>query len=183
MGEHRRIVPMILFQGTGDVTVKPANGDTLVAQWAQIGDLVREPMDAAADGVTMTTEQGAVRDGRSYMLTTYRDGKGKVLIRAYEVEGMGHSWSGGAPTGAAGDAAGPLTDPLGPDATRLMWAFFRDHPMPAKRRQAVRARSGNAMSARRRKPTVRPARGTAKACAATHVNSEPVARRAQIRQS
>ena len=126
MGEHRRIVPMILFQGTGDVTVKPANGEALVAQWAQIGDLgARERRGAAADEVTMTTEQGAVRDGRSYTLTTCRDANGKVLIRAYEVEGMGHSWSGGAPAGAAGDAAGPLTDPLGPDATRLMWAFFR----------------------------------------------------------
>jgi poly(hydroxyalkanoate) depolymerase family esterase len=183
MGEHRRIVPMILFQGTGDVTVKPANGDTLVAQWAQIGELAREPTGAAADGVTMTTEQGAVRDGRSYTLTTYKDAKGKVLIRAYEVEGMGHSWSGGAPAGSAGDAASPLTDPLGPNATCLMWAFFQDHPMPAKRRQAVRARSSNGMSARRRKGIVRPARGTAMAPAATRPNSQPVAPRARMRQS
>jgi hypothetical protein len=130
-------------------------------------------LGAAADEVTMTTELGAVPDGRSYTLRTYKDPKGKVLISAYEVEGMAHSWSGGAPAGAAGDAAGPLTDPLGPDATRLMWAFFQDHPMPAKRRQAVRARSSNAMSARRRKGVVRPARGTAKVRAATRVNSEP----------
>jgi len=172
MGEHRRSVPMILFQGTGDVTVKPANGETLVAQWAQIGDL-----GAAADEVTMTTEQGAVPDGRSYALTTYRDAKGKVLIRAYEVEGMGHSWSGGAPAGSAGDAASPLTDPLGPDATPLMWAFFRDHPTPLERRQAVPARATAATSARRRG---RPAKTTSKTRTVAR-GEEAVARRASTR--
>jgi len=158
MGEHHRIVPMILFQGTGDVTVKPANGETLIAQWAQIGNLAHERLGAAADEVTMTTEQGAVPNGRSYTLRTYKDPRGKVLISAYEVEGMAHSWSGGAPAGSAGDAASPLTDPLGPDATRLIWAFFQDHAMPGKRRQAVRARSSNVTSTRRRKRMVRPAR-------------------------
>jgi poly(hydroxyalkanoate) depolymerase family esterase len=153
MGEHRRLVPMILFQGTGDVTVKPANGEALVAQWAQIGDL-----GACADEMTMTTEPGAVPDGRSYALRTYKDPRGEVVIAAYEVEGMAHSWSGGAPAGSVGAAATPLTDPLGPDATRLMWAFFRDHPMPAKRRRALRARSSDATSARRRRRRVRPAR-------------------------
>jgi poly(hydroxyalkanoate) depolymerase family esterase len=158
MGEHRRLVPMMLFQGTGDVTVKPANGEALVAQWAQIGDL-----GASADEMTMTTEPGAVPDGRSYALRTYKDPRGEVVIAAYEVEGMAHSWSGGAPAGSVGAAATPLTDPLGPDATRLMWAFFRDHPMPAKRRRALRARSSDATSARRRRRRVRPARATAKA--------------------
>jgi hypothetical protein len=162
MGEHRRIVPMILFQGTGDVTVKPANGDTLIAQWAQIGDLAGERLGAAADEVTMTTEHGAVPNGRSYTLRTYKDPRGKVLISAYEVEGMAHSWSGGAPAGSAGDAASPLTDPLGPDATRLMWAFFQDHPMPPERRLAVPARATAATSARRRGRRPRPAKATSK---------------------
>jgi poly(hydroxyalkanoate) depolymerase family esterase len=157
MGEHRRIVPMILFQGTGDLTVKPANGDTLVAQWAQIGDRAPEPLGAAADGVTMTTEQGAVPAGRRYALTTYRDAQGDVLIRAYEVEGMGHSWSGGA-AGPADEAASPLTDPLGPDATGLMWAFFQDHPMPGERRRARPTRPEGARVDRRRGAAARPAR-------------------------
>jgi hypothetical protein len=180
MGEHRRIVPMILFQGTGDVTVKPANGEALVAQWAQIGDLGRERLGATADEVTMTTEQGAVPDGRRYTLTTYKEAKGKVLIRAYEVEGMAHSWSGGAPAGSADDAASPLTDPLGPDATHLMWAFFRDHPMPAKRRQAVRARATAATSAQRRRWLPRPAKATSKTRAVAR-DEEAVARSASTR--
>ena len=173
MGEHRRIVPLILFQGTGDVTVKPANGETLVAQWAQIGDLAREG-PGAAEEVIMTSKPGAVPGGRRYTLTTGRDAKGEVLIRAYEVEGMGHSWSGGAPAGADGEAANSLTDPLGPDATRLMWAFFRDHPMPQRRRRVTPAWPKGATNARRQVP---PAKATAHGrAAARRAHDEPVAR-------
>jgi hypothetical protein len=93
---------------------------------------------------------------------------------------MAHSWSGGAPADLAGSAAGPLTDPLSPDATRLMWAFFRGHRMPAKRRQAVRARSSNAMCVRRRRRLPRPAKATSKTRTVAR-DEEAVARRASTR--
>lgn len=149
MGEHHRIVPMILFQGTGDVLVEPGNGDTLAAQWTLIGGLARERLGAVAGEVVATTEQGTVPDGRSFTVTTYRDGAGKILVRAYAVEGMGHSWSGGAESEPAGEGS-PLTDPLGPDASRLIWSFFEDHPMPAQASEPAPARTRGAAGARER---------------------------------
>ena len=39
------------------------------------------------------------------------------MLEYYSVTGLAHAWSGGS-------TAGTFTDPDGPDATALMWAFF-----------------------------------------------------------
>jgi hypothetical protein len=177
MGDHRRIVPMILFQGTADVTVKPANGEALVAQWAEIGDLARERMGAAADQGTMTTEQGAVRDGRSYTLTTCRDANGKVLIRAYEVEGMGPQLVARR-TGRSGrrcSRSAYRSARAGRNASDV--GVLPDHPMPPERRQAAPARATAATSARQR---ARPAKATSKTRTVAR-DEEAVTRRASTR--
>lgn len=113
MGSRRRPVPMVLFQGTADEVVEPGNGEALAAQWALAGDAV----------AATVTERDAVRGGRTFTVTTHAGADGDVLIRAYTIDGMGHAWPGGA-------AGGRFTDPRAPDATRLIWRFFADHPMP-----------------------------------------------------
>jgi len=42
------------------------------------------------------------------------------VARHIEIQGMDHAWPGG-------DSRHPFADPSGPDATALMWDFFRQH--------------------------------------------------------
>ena len=49
-------------------------------------------------------------------LTEFR-ARGQVQVALREIEGLGHAWSGGAPRV-------PYSDPTGPDATALVWAFM-----------------------------------------------------------
>jgi poly(hydroxyalkanoate) depolymerase family esterase len=121
MGPYKRRMPVIVFQGTGDTTVYPINGDQVVSSWAQVNDLVDDGLDNnsmndVSDGTTTSTVPG----GRTYTKFLYKDKNGLGLIEYYNVFGMGHAWSGGS-------TAGSYTDPAGPDATTIMWNFFTTH--------------------------------------------------------
>lgn len=88
---------LIVFHGSGDRTVHPANGEAVAG---------------AAPG---KAEEG-VAGGRSYTRLVRHDGA-KAAMEYWSVEGLGHAWSGG-------DAAGTYADPAGPDATGEMVRFF-----------------------------------------------------------
>lgn len=105
-----RVAPLILFHGERDTTVSPRNADQLLAQWvaAQGGGSAPE-----------TTEQ--VVGGQRAMQTIYRDGSGQSFVEQWRVQGLGHAWFGGSPSGS-------YTDAQGPDASAEMVRFFREHP-------------------------------------------------------
>jgi poly(hydroxyalkanoate) depolymerase family esterase len=115
MGANARPVPVIVFQGTADTVVAPANGAQVASQWLETDT------KAGASIATAATASGSA-GGKSYTLTTYADAKsGAPWIEEYLVSGLAHAWSGGS-------TAGTYTDPDAPDATLLMWAFFASHP-------------------------------------------------------
>jgi poly(3-hydroxybutyrate) depolymerase len=99
-----------VFHGDQDTTVHPNNGDQVIAQ-------LRGMSDAA---VTVTVEDGRVAGGRAYSRTIHRDAAEHPIFEQWVINGAGHAWSGGSPTGS-------YTDPQGPDATREMLRFFLDH--------------------------------------------------------
>jgi polyhydroxybutyrate depolymerase len=124
----RHPVPMINFHGTAD-SVAPYKGGTswvapgyrrfqnqltFVANWARRNRCAPSPVDSTI-AVDVTR--------RSYMKCA--DGADVVL---YTIQGGGHTWPGG----------GPLpewfvgTTTRGIDASSLMWAFFRAHPLASK---------------------------------------------------
>jgi poly(3-hydroxybutyrate) depolymerase len=120
-GGMHRVSPMIVVQGVADDTVDPVNADQLVGQFAQMNDLAddgdgaNDSIDAIADG---TEAMPAGPDRHAYTVHDYRDATGNLVLRKVLVDGLAHAWSGGDPDGS-------YTDALGPEASRLMWEFFK----------------------------------------------------------
>ena len=110
-GEHREILPTILFHGDGDTTVHPRNGEYLLAHLARGGN---------GSSPRVSTSQGQVPGGYKYTRFTYRDAEGRDLVERWSVHGLGHAWSGGSYPGS-------YTDPRGPDASAEMVRFFEQH--------------------------------------------------------
>jgi poly(3-hydroxybutyrate) depolymerase len=48
--------------------------------------------------------------------------RGRKVLEYWSVDRLGHAWSGGRKNGS-------FSDPAGPRATTLMWAFFRLHAL------------------------------------------------------
>lgn len=94
--------PMIVFHGTADATVHPANARQILA--ARTGaDFER----------TRHTPDGA----RAYTRLVARDADGQATVECWMIEEAGHAWSGGKPGGS-------YTDPTGPDASAALVRFF-----------------------------------------------------------
>lgn len=121
-GSAARVLPVIVFHGNNDGIVAPINGNQVIQQFISTSNY-------AGDGSTnnsVSADPGSIRDrvpgGYSYTIYTYTH-RGQVLLQHYQIDGLGHAWSGG-------DTSAPatFTDPHGPDASLLMWRFFASHP-------------------------------------------------------
>jgi len=96
--------PMLVLHGDADAVVAPSNAVSSAAVWATaVG---------ARPGVPRNMQRGK----RRAMRVTDFKRKGRALVTLCEIAGLGHSWSGGAPKLL-------FSDPEGPDATRMAWAF------------------------------------------------------------
>ena len=112
-GEHKEIVPTIVFHGDRDTTVHPRNGERLMAHPDIAGG-------QNGSSPRVRTRQGRVPGGHEYTRFTYRDGDGRDIVERWSVHGLGHAWSGGRHPGS-------YTDPRGPDASAEMVRFFGYH--------------------------------------------------------
>lgn len=90
----------ISFHGTADATVAPANG--------------RAVFDSAAG---RTGAGGFGVTGRPWRVTRKADAQGRPVAEHWEIDGLGHAWSGGDPRGSH-------ADPQGPNASAEMLRFF-----------------------------------------------------------
>ena len=102
-------VPTICFHGTADATVHAGNGTAVLDQALQ-----------CRPGLRIAVEQGTAPGGRRFRRTHHRGDDGRTEAELWEVDGAGHAWAGG-------QAGGSYTDPAGPDASREMLRFFRQH--------------------------------------------------------
>ena len=106
--DDQPFVPTIVFHGDRDYIVHPRNADHVIScslgpsQWQK------------------KVDRGRVPGGHAYTRTIHTDANGRSMLEQWCIHGAGHAWSGGSP-------AGSYTDPRGPDATREMLRFFRDH--------------------------------------------------------
>ena len=97
-------VRTIIFHGTSDRVVHPANGEAILD-------------DFRASVAGEESQIDGVAGGRAFRRTVIADASGIVQVERWAVEGLGHAWSGGS-------AEGSFTDPQGPDASLAMLRFF-----------------------------------------------------------
>jgi polyhydroxybutyrate depolymerase len=134
-----RAVPMIAFHGTADPEVPYNGGSSWVSprpfpstprwaeNWARRNRCEPKPVES-------TVAADVTR--REYTNCAYDAG-----VVLYTVQGGGHTWPGGTPLPQW--FVGRTTQ--GVNATRLMWTFFREHPLggsKAARRRDQRVRRG-----------------------------------------
>jgi poly(hydroxyalkanoate) depolymerase family esterase len=103
----------IVFHGSADHTVHPSNGEQIARQV-----LDRGPRD------TIVTDESGTVGGRKFARSVTTGPDGTILLEHWQVEGLGHAWSGGNPSGS-------YADPAGPDASAEMIRFFFDTPAGA----------------------------------------------------
>ena len=96
--------PLLVLHGDADGVVSVRNAAATALLWA--GAL------GARAGAIRTLQRGQ----RHAMRVTEFKARGRTVVALREVNGLGHAWSGGA-------AGRPYSDPAGPDASALIWAF------------------------------------------------------------
>ena len=111
-----KAIPLILFHGDSDPTVHPCNADHLVRHWAATGSKT-----TAAPAPTVTVRASQKPGGRDATCAIYHTANRQNHVEQWTIHGAGHAWSGGA-------SSGSHTDPNGPDASREIVRFFREHP-------------------------------------------------------
>ena len=99
-------VPTIVFHGTRDRTVHPANAE-------RIAEAARDRRAGAIE----VEEIPGIEGGRSYTRTIARTADGAPVVEFWRIEGAGHAWSGGRHEGS-------FADPKGPNASAEMVRFF-----------------------------------------------------------
>jgi poly(hydroxyalkanoate) depolymerase family esterase len=107
--QAEQAVPVIVFHGDRDHTVRPVNGAAIVQQAQQA--------HRGGTSLRVSTQTGVASGGRRYSRSVHSDAQGHVRIESWTLHGAGHAWSGG-------HASGSYTDGAGPDASAEMLRFF-----------------------------------------------------------
>lgn len=125
MGSLARVMPVIVFHGDSDLTVREVNGQQVVRHWLRTGWLASGGRVNVRFDAPDETFSGQIPDGYAYTVRRWLNGAGDVVAEYWLIRGMTHRWSGGDPSGS-------YTDPAGPSASQAMWAFFQHYVLPAK---------------------------------------------------
>jgi poly(hydroxyalkanoate) depolymerase family esterase len=116
-GNRPLTVPVMVWHGQGDNVVNRDNADLIVRQFTALNDLADDGKSNGSAKQAQNTESAHVEGGHGYRITSYGNG-GRPLVAYYEVQKMGHAWSGG-------KADVLFSDGKGPDASLLTWNFFK----------------------------------------------------------
>ncbi|WGS54525.1 PHB depolymerase family esterase [Paraburkholderia sp. D15] len=107
---HYPGMPAIIVHGDADHVVSPVNADQLAEEFLRLNRIVD------ADGTRKSGEVREERKGGVVMRDFVRGGR--RVVRLCRVQGLGHAWSGG-------DDAVPFHSAKGPDASAMIWEFFK----------------------------------------------------------
>lgn len=110
-------MPTILIHGADDTVVRPVNQQQLVQQSLLLNRLPGDTVPTLQ--VTPARRPDSRNPVHAYATRDFYAGK-KLLIRATQIEQLGHAWSGG-------DASLSFNAKTGPDASKMMLDFFVRH--------------------------------------------------------
>jgi poly(hydroxyalkanoate) depolymerase family esterase len=112
-----RMAPLVLVQGTADPVVHGRSGSLVADQWLAY-DRARstDPRDPQRITRSRAVHKSSA-DGRRYTVTGWYSARGRKRLEYWEIQGLGHAWSGGLRDGS-------YSDPRGPRASTVMWTFF-----------------------------------------------------------
>ena len=108
--EQDAALPAIILQGMRDPVVAPRNAEQLTKQFLHVNGM---------DNEAPVTTDLAVSTPDAYRRLDYRRGN-KTVVRVCEIAQLDHAWAGG-------DPAHRFHARRGPDASALLWRFFRSH--------------------------------------------------------
>lgn len=103
-GDPTGLPSLLVIHGSADGVVVPSNGLDAAERWAS--------SQGALAGVPRTVQRGA---RHAATITDYSI-KRRLVVTHCLIHGLGHAWSGGA-------AQQGFSDPAGPSASRMIWAF------------------------------------------------------------
>ncbi len=106
------VMPILILQGGQDPVVRPVNAGQLAQQFC-----ILNRMASTAHETPVLRAARAAND--AWRRTDYKH-QGRVVVRLCEVTHLAHAWSGG-------DASLRYNAARGPDASALLWDFFRRH--------------------------------------------------------
>jgi poly(hydroxyalkanoate) depolymerase family esterase len=130
MGDHARVVPVMVIQGDIDTVVPPPNAELVVQQFLAMDDWADDGAnDSSMPRGVAATRSGTSDGGQTYDVDDYVDQSGCLVAQRWLIHGMGHMWSDTPSDGGARDVA--FTDPDGPDVTTPAVDFFLAHPQAA----------------------------------------------------
>ena len=155
MGEHARVVPSFVIQGTADPLNNLAMGETLIRQqvgtndWADNGALDNSVIaddPEHVDAVSGENGELCVRNNSypcaagaagwtsyPYTIERYRS-EGRVVVEAWIIHGLAHNYPGGRlqeddPATPDVNERTTFVDPAGPDITTATYEFFLRNPL------------------------------------------------------
>ncbi|MEK6350157.1 MAG: PHB depolymerase family esterase [Burkholderia sp.] len=108
--DHHPGMPVLIVHGELDGVVAKVNADQAARQWLRVNGMLDANGDETS-GTRVLAEHG------DRLIADYRR-RGRTIVRVCMVRGLGHAWSGG-------DERLPFNAARGPNASALMWAFFR----------------------------------------------------------
>jgi polyhydroxybutyrate depolymerase len=117
-----RPIPVIAFHGSADPTIPFDGGYAFGFNYPSVPNFIKNWADR-----NQCTETTAVPQEGEISSVGYTHCAQNADVVLYTIIGGGHTWPGDTP--AATPTWGYTTQQI--DATRLMWQFFKDHPLPA----------------------------------------------------
>ena len=122
MGPYARPVPIFVAHGDADTIVQPAANQVARDQFLGVADRLDDGEDNQSVPAEPMLIMAGYEDGLGYQQSFWAGAGGPPLAEHWVIDGLGHSWCGGADQAYATDQ--------GPDLASESYRFLCEHPMP-----------------------------------------------------